>query len=198
MSNDDATKELKVFQQVVSGLSSLDKESQVRILESVVTFLHVDLHRRPIHASSQKASIILGTHSQEPLPSHGGSVGSDLTPKEFLLEKEPRTDIERIACLAYFLTHYRDTPHFKTLDLSKLNTEAAQQKFTNAAQSVKNTTTKNLIVHVGKRQKQISAAGEQFVHALPNREAAKLVLQRMKPKHRKSPRGEKRTSKYKR
>ena len=56
-----------------------------------------------------------------------------MSPKEFLLEKQPRTDVERIACLAFYLTHYRDTPHFKTLELSKLNTEAAQQKFANAA-----------------------------------------------------------------
>jgi len=47
-----------------------------------------------------------------------------MSPKDFLLEKQPRTDVERIACLAYYLTHYRATPHFKTIDLSILNTEA--------------------------------------------------------------------------
>lgn len=56
-----------------------------------------------------------------------------MVPKEFMVQKRPRTDIERVACLGFYLTHYRDTPHFKTLDISKLNTEAAQPKFTNAA-----------------------------------------------------------------
>jgi hypothetical protein len=50
-----------------------------------------------------------------------------------LAEKQPKTDIERIACLAYYLRHFRDAPFFKTKYLSSLNTEAAQQKFSNAA-----------------------------------------------------------------
>ena len=60
----------------------------------------------------------------------------DITPKEFILQKQPHTGVERVACLAYYLTHYRDISHFKTLDISKLNTEAAQPKFANAALSV--------------------------------------------------------------
>ena len=35
-----------------------------------------------------------------------------MSPKDFLMEKAPNTDVERIACLAYYLTHYRSTPHF--------------------------------------------------------------------------------------
>jgi len=54
------------------------------------------------------------------------------------MEKQPRTDVERVACLAYYLTHYRNTPYFKTLDLGKLNTEAAQPKFSNAAYASNN------------------------------------------------------------
>src|SRR5712664_4147279 len=27
-------------------------------------------------------------------------------PKQFLTEKKPRTDVERVACLAYYLAHY--------------------------------------------------------------------------------------------
>ena len=84
-----------------------------------------------------------------------------------MFEKQPNTDIERVACLAYFLTHYRDTPHFKTLDISKINTEAAQIKFSNAAQAVENATKAGLIVQSLKGQKQLSAIGEQYVQALP-------------------------------
>src|SRR5258708_40200224 len=40
--------------------------------------------------------------------------------KEFLLEKKPITDIERITCLAYYLRHFRNTNEFKTKDLTDL------------------------------------------------------------------------------
>ena len=32
------------------------------------------------------------------------SEGHEPSPKQFLLEKAPQTDVERIACLAYYLT----------------------------------------------------------------------------------------------
>lgn len=103
----------------------------------------------------------------------------DLSPKQFLYEKQPATDIERIACLAYYLTHYRDTPHFKTIDISKLNTEAAQIKFSNAAKAVNNAATKGFITTATKGNKQISAFGEEYVVALPDKELAKQVIEKM-------------------
>jgi hypothetical protein len=105
-----------------------------------------------------------------------------MSPKEFLLEKQPRTDVERVACLAYYLTHYREMPHFKTLDLSKLNTEAAQPKFSNAANSTNNAVKRGYLVPATKGQRQLSAAGERFVQALPDRDAAKAAMTSARPK----------------
>jgi c-di-GMP-binding flagellar brake protein YcgR len=100
--------------------------------------------------------------------------------------------VERVACLAYYLAHFRDTPHFQTIDISKLNTEAAQLKFANAANSVSNAVESGLLVPAGKGKKQISAVGERFVDALPDREDAKAVLSRMrKRRSRKKPRNTK-------
>jgi hypothetical protein len=90
-----------------------------------------------------------------------------------------------VVCLAFYLHHYRDIPHFVTLDISKLNTEAAQPKFTNAAQAVKNATNKGLIVPVSRGKKQLSAIGEQFVDALPERQAAREVLHRTRKRRNK-------------
>ncbi len=100
-----------------------------------------------------------------------------LSAKEFLLQKQPRTDMERVACLAYYLTHYQNTPHFKTVDISRLNTEAAQIKFSNPAFTVVNATNYGYLTQAGEGFKQISALGEQFVAALPDREAARAVMQ---------------------
>jgi hypothetical protein len=110
-----------------------------------------------------------------------------VSPKDFLLDKKPRTDVERVACLAYFLTHYRDTPFFKTIDISKLNTEAAQPKFSNAAKAVDNATNSRYLVPGAKGNKQLSATGELFVQALPDRESAKSAMISQRPRRRRKP-----------
>src|SRR5690349_15916926 len=123
--------ELQALQSVIAALNPLDEETRRRILVSVATFLRVD---SPIQNVPQRSYSIrefsTGKTVQSPF-----SEDTSMSPKDFLLEKQPRTDVERIACLAYYLTHYRSTPHFKTIDLSVLNTEGAQPKFANTAYS---------------------------------------------------------------
>jgi hypothetical protein len=104
------------------------------------------------------------------------------------MQKQPQTDVERVASLAYYLTHYRDLPHFKSLDISKVNTEAAQPKFANANTAVENATKTGYLAAAAKGYKQLSGPGELFVLKLPDREAAKLAMAtvRSKRKARKS------------
>lgn len=179
----DSNKELEVFHQIVSGLSNLEKDAQTRIIQSVVTFLEI----KPVGLVGEHYSspIDMKTHLKD--LQRGDRPFSDreeLPPKIFLMEKSPRTDGERVACIAYYLTHYREIKHFKTLDISKLNTEAAQQKFSNPTQAIKNAERRGLLAAVARGMKQLSAMGEQFVEALPDIEAAKKVL-RSKSRRRK-------------
>ena len=104
------------------------------------------------------------------------------TPKDFLVEKRPTTYMDRVACLAYYLGHYRDMPHFKTTDISKLNTEAAQIKFTNASYAVRDAAKSGYLAAVTKDTKQLTAAGEKFVEALPDRAAAQEAMKGARPK----------------
>ena len=122
------------------------------------------------------------THSARPLFSEDRVP----SPKEFMFQKQPRTDVERIACLAFYLATYRDTPHFKTPDLAKLNTEAAQPKFSNITYASDNATKAGYLALIQKGVKQITAPGEQFVAALPDREAALKAMQNSRS--RKTPR----------
>lgn len=105
-----------------------------------------------------------------------------LSPKEFLLKKQPQSDVERVACLGYYLAHYRDQPHFKTADISWLNTEAAQRKFSNAAGAVNNAMNYGYLAPAIKGMKQLSAGGEMYVEALPDREAANTAMTHARPK----------------
>ena len=90
--------------------------------------------------------------------------------------QQPSTDIQRIACLAHYLTHCRNTPRFKAVDISKLNTEAAQRKFANASSSVNNATQAGYLARVSEGLKQLAAAGERFVDELPDQAAAKAAF----------------------
>ncbi len=111
------------------------------------------------------------------------SVEENIGPKEFLREKAPHTDVERMACLAYYLAHYVNLAEFKTLDLIKLNTKAAHAKFTNAGRTTANALQYGYFAQAHKKgYRQLSAAGEEYVLALPDRQAAKAAMGRIRPK----------------
>jgi hypothetical protein len=99
------------------------------------------------------------------------------TPKQFLAAKKPQTDVERIATLAFHLTYGGKQPHFKTKDLTKLNTDAAGPRLSNASFAARNAVNAGLLAAAGKGNKQISPLGEEVVKALPDRAAVKAALE---------------------
>lgn len=191
MNSENSLVELDVFNKIIRELSPFDKDTQARIVQSVATFLKVDVFGTP-STPTPAVTYPRGFNDTNSSASEVGfSEREDLGPKEFLLEKRPKTNHDRVACLAYYLTHYRDTPYFKTLDISKLNTQAAQPKFTNPSVAIKEATRRGILVPAGAGKKQLSALAEQYVQALPDREAAKKILKRIKPARKKAVRGKK-------
>lgn len=173
----DQASELEVVTSILSKLSGVDRAARERIIETVATFYGIGLRGK-------------GQTAYEALPLSVGkaptvtafSEDRSISPKQFMLEKQPMTDVEKVACLAYYLTHYRSMAHFKTLDISKLNTEAAQIKLSNATVAVDNAAKRNYLVPASKGNKQISALGEQFVQALPDREKARAIMAAGRPR----------------
>ncbi len=180
---DSPNAEFSALQEVIAALQRVSsQEARQRILDAASTFL--DLRTAGNGTSPPRRAAPTEDRSESHASYPSFSADTTLSPKEFLLEKAPRTDVERIATLAFYLTHYRDTPHFKTLDLSKLNTEAAQPKFSNAANSANNAVKQGYLVPSTKGQRQLSAAGERFVAALPDRDEAKRVMSLSAPRRR--------------
>jgi hypothetical protein len=107
-------------------------------------------------------------------PSTGGADSS--TPKAFMAGKRPRTDMERITCLAYYLTHNRSASAFKTKDLTDLSIEAAQQKLSNPSATARNAVEHGFLALAGGGRKQITPRGEAVVDALPDRDKVKTAL----------------------
>jgi len=187
MPHTESPNQLAVFNQIVTSLQPFDHETQLHILKSVINWLNVSPEEC---VGLTKASQIASLNSAGPTSRVAVSPHSppdpNITPKAFLFAKAPQTNVERVACLAYYITHIRNTPFFKTLDISKLNTEAAQPKFANSTYSVNDAVRANLLVQGSRGQKQISAIGEGYVQALPDRAAARAVLSSSKrPRSRK-------------
>jgi hypothetical protein len=189
-SGEDPSVDLAVFTQVVSAMSKLNAEGKLRLFRTLATYFDISQAGdtrtlRPEHVPLPSPALSK--------PSTAGFFSEDrsISPKQFIFEKRPQTDIERVTCLAFYITHYRDTPHFKTLDLSKLNTEAAQIKLSNPNAAVDNATQAGLLAQSGQGQKQISAIGELYVQALPDRVAAKEAVAKARTR---SPRSKARTS----
>jgi len=147
------------------------------MIDTVCTFFGITAS---LGTSDSRASQQRTGEEVKPSAAFRFSEGQEPGPKEFLHGKQPVTDIERVACLAYYLTHFRSMRHFKTKDISELNREAAQRPFSNAAFAVVNATNGGMLVPSIKGAKQLSASGEQFVQALPDRQAAREALDRVK------------------
>lgn len=181
--------ELDALNAIVRALKSLPEDVRSRAVESACNFVGVESPMRATSFTVQTspASSPNATFRPSSRDNHVGfGERVPLSPKEFLLSKEPHTDVERIACLAYFLTHYRETPHFKNIDLSELNTEGAQPKFSNVSQAVSNAVRSGYLVSAPSEQKQLSSLGEQFILALPDRDAARTAIDRMQKRRSKS------------
>ena len=183
----DDPREFKALQSIISALQGFDVATRRRILSAAGTFLQVSSSIAPqLNTFSMSRS--------DEAASSAFSTELAISPKDFMLDKQPQTDVERIASLAYYLTHFRDQQHFKTLDLSKLNTEAAQPKFSNAANAANNAVKRGYLVPSTKGQRQLSAAGERFVEALPDRTAAREAMASAQPRRRSRRSTTKRTS----
>ena len=167
-----------VFSTIISALGKLSPEEQGRMLQAVKTMLALNFELEPnsVNLNTQTATNQI----------NGSTFSEDrsMSPKVFMLQKQPQTDVERIGCLAYYLTHYRNMPYFKTADLSQLNTEAAQRKFSNPAVAVDNAAKNGYLVPASNGNKQLSAAGEHFVEALPDREAARAAMVGSRPRRK--------------
>jgi hypothetical protein len=171
MNRTSSTQSGEVIARVIQALSELDPEELPRALRAIGSYFDQSSSGHP-HRNSAIHSPVENVHAAS------GSFSVDRSPsaKAFLNEKQPRTDVERIACLAYYLTHYRDLPQFKTVDLTKLNTEAAQPKFSNASFASGNAVKTGYLAPGDKGRRQLSAAAEKFVEALPDRNLGRDIM----------------------
>jgi hypothetical protein len=182
---DSANRSANALQRIITVLGPLESEDRKRLLDTVSTFYSLATSR--IEPLSQGPPAAVSADARQYDFHFSDQSAEAPSPKAFMLSKDPKNDVERVACLAYYLGTFRGQPHFKTRDVTLLNTESAHRAFSNASQAVENAVRSGLLVPSIKGSKQLSAMGEQYVNTLPDREAATSIAQRMK--HRRSAAG---------
>lgn len=172
--------------EITGVMQRLSNENRLRLLKTLATFYGA----AEAHQKTNLVEPVISNHAPSSMsrdPVFSGE--KPPSPKDFIFGKEPQTDVDRIACLAYYLSNHRKTRYFKTADINVLNTEAAGRKFSNPASSFKNAVIAGYLVDsTEKGSKQLSPFGEQYVKALPNRQQAKVVIEQYRPKRTKTKR----------
>ena len=102
--------------------------------------------------------------------------GRIITVKQFMVNKHPKSDMERITCLAYYMTNYKKITTFKTIDLTHLNVEASQPKLSNPSATSRNAVSQQYLAAAGGGKKLITPRGEAIVDAMPDRSAVNEAL----------------------
>ncbi|QCW77098.1 hypothetical protein EQG64_05000 [Streptomyces sp. S6] len=169
---DDTHAELHAMQKAYDALKSLDGERKGRVIKWLVESLAMDVSFRLGEESERSVPVAEQERSATISPAH-----QEVSVRDFISQKKPQSLVERVACLGYYLTHYRDQPHFRAPDIVQLNTDAAAHKFGNPSRDIDNADRQNgYLVTAGSGLKQITPRGEAVVEALPDREAVKAAL----------------------
>ncbi|MEW2145288.1 hypothetical protein AB0869_21000 [Micromonospora vinacea] len=185
--------ELKAMEISYTALEPLDSNARARAIRWLSEAFNIS---SPIVPTIATAEAKPEANSGQTFTSGSSDRASNPSAKEFISSKRPQSLVERVACLAYYLTHFRNVPHFKTPDIVQLNTEAASHRFGNPSRDVDNADRQNgYIVSAGNGAKQLTVRGEALVDALPDRDAVAAALKehphkskRPSPAGKKSPR----------
>jgi hypothetical protein len=96
--------------------------------------------------------------------------------RQFIKSKQPGTDSERVACVAYFLTNSEKKRHFKTGDVKRVAIDAGRP-FAKPGVAVNDAATKyGYLASAGGGAKQLSPRGETVVELLPNKDRLKEFI----------------------
>ncbi|MFF4058833.1 hypothetical protein ACFYZ8_23110 [Streptomyces sp. NPDC001668] len=184
-----ARADLPAMQAALTALETLDRRGRARVLAwlsdalDVEAVSHATVGGRPVASALRATTGVTAVIAAE---------GAAPSPREFVSRKRPASNVERVACLAYYLDRFRSTPHFRTPDIVDLNTESAGPKFGNPSRDVDNADRgSGFLVTAGKGTKQLSVRGEALVEALPDREAVKAALREHSYRPRKRDNGNK-------
>jgi len=166
---------------VINALDLLEEHKRLWVLQTAASRFSLTINP----AVSGSGTPLRGADTPPGLGTDKLAGGAEISPESFIRAKNPTTDVQRIACLAYYLTKHRNTTRFKTKQLTDLNTEAKSPNFSNAAVAVNNARKDKYLTPAGGGEKRLTNAGEDLVNALPDQEKVKALHRPRKKRARK-------------
>jgi|SRR5208282_476611 hypothetical protein len=95
--------------------------------------------------------------------------------RAFIRLKKPTTDVQRVACIGYYLVQTTGQPGFASKAISTAHTDSGGSKI-NMTRALDNATRKaKYLSSRGPREKQLTTLGEDVVDALPDQVAVKTI-----------------------
>ena len=152
------TSKLKAIEVIVKELQKLEEQDR----QGVVSFA---LDQVGMAASAQNLGGSMVTTGIRQVIDPGNSPSAIINSMaEFVKNKKPLNEYQRVAVIAYYLEHKEGKKEFKNAEMSKANTETARQpKIAN-------------ITSVGKATHQLSTHGADIVEALPDESKVKALI----------------------
>lgn len=93
--------------------------------------------------------------------------------RAFMRIKRPSTDVQRVACLGYFLVQTTGQQGFASKDIVKAHTDSGGSSM-NMTRALDNATRRaKYLSNRGPKEKQLTTLGEDIVMALPDQQAVK-------------------------
>ena len=151
-----AAKRAAALQRMIGELLVFSGDDRRMLLDTLATFFGFSL---PMNERATQNAVPAHPLLSSSRPFQFSEESDMPSPKAFIVSKSPKTDVQRVACLAYYLAHYGGIPHFKTKNITALNIESAHTRFSNPTNAVENATKIGYVVPSIKGSKQISATG---------------------------------------
>lgn len=156
---------------VLDALDQLDDQQRVWVLQTAASRLSLKIDRSALDARSTREDADAKIKPGDAADQSSG----EMSAKGFIRSKNPQSDVQRITCLAYYLTKFRNTRYFKTKDLSELNAQADCPKLSNPTVAVNNARKEKYLTPAGEGNKQLTNQGEDLVEALPDQEKVRSL-----------------------
>lgn len=167
------TSKLKAIEVIVKELQKLEEQDR----QGVVSFA---LDQVGMAASAQNLGGSMVTTGIRQVIDPGNSPSAIINSMaEFVKNKKPLNEYQRVAVIAYYLEHKEGKKEFKNAEMSKANTETARQpKIANITSVVTKARDryKFLTKGIGKATHQLSTHGADIVEALPDESKVKALI----------------------
>ena len=159
---------LKAIEVIVKELQKLDEGDRPDVISFALKQVGLT---PPTNLNSPQSDSNIAGGSQ--------STGLDMSMADFVKNKSPKNEYQRVAVIAYYREYKQSKKEFKNAEMSQANTqEARQPKISNITDVVTKARDryKFLTKGAGRATRQLSTQGADIVNALPDQEAVKKLI----------------------